>query len=39
MQAAGPMDAAAIRATFKSAPKMRVPVADVLQAMYRLEGA
>ncbi|WP_127091139.1 class I SAM-dependent DNA methyltransferase [Aquabacter cavernae] len=36
MQAAGPLDAAAIAATFKSAPKVRAAVADVLQAMFRM---
>ncbi len=36
MQAAGPLDAAAIAATFKPAPKVRAAVADVLLAMFRM---
>ncbi len=36
MQAAGPLDAAAIAATFKPAPKVRAAVADVLAAMFRM---
>lgn len=36
MQATGPLDAATITATFKSSPKVRGAVADVLQAMFRM---
>ncbi|WP_035713134.1 class I SAM-dependent DNA methyltransferase [Azorhizobium doebereinerae] len=36
MQATGPLDAAAIAATFKPAPKVRAAVADVLLAMFRM---
>lgn len=36
MQASGPLDAAAIAATFKPAPKVRAAVADVLAAMFRM---
>ena len=34
--AAGPLDAAAIAATFKPAPKVRAQVADVLLALFRI---
>lgn len=36
MEAAGPLDAAAIAATFKPAPKVRAAVADVLTALFRM---
>lgn len=36
MQATGPLDAAAIAAGFKPAPKVRAAVTDVLHAMFRM---